>query len=129
MKKSVRLISLAVLVVLLLGSCTTFQLSGIQVTKNLQNYTAVGEFDIEVKVWEFLGTSGGANLGNVTADAMDTAIYDAVQREINKFTADAAVNVTVTYSAGLVDLLINGFTGSVLAPATARITGVLVKYN
>ncbi|AHC14832.1 hypothetical protein [Salinispira pacifica] len=129
MKKSVKLLALALLVVLVLSSCTTFKLSGVQVVSNMQNYNVVGEFDKTVKVWEFLGSAGGANLGNVTADAMDEKIYDAIQREISKYSGDAAVNITVEYSATVVDLLINGFTGSIVAPATARITGSVVKYN
>ena len=30
---------------------------------------------------------------------MDTAIYDAIQREIQKFTGDAAMNVEIRYEA------------------------------
>jgi hypothetical protein len=122
-------ILIALLIAFLGMSCTTFQISGIQVTRELQSYDVVGEFDIEVKVWEFLGASGGANVFNITSDAMDTQIYDAIQREIQKYTGDAAVNVVIEYKAGVVDLLLNGFTSSILAPATAHITGVIVKYD
>ncbi|MDA3941604.1 MAG: hypothetical protein PF693_20235 [Spirochaetia bacterium] len=124
-------IALVLMVVLavVLSSCTTFKLSGVQVTREIQSYDTVGTFDVSVKVYELLGAPGGANLGNVTADAMDTQIYDAIQREIQKYTGDAAVNVVVEYKAEFLDMIIGGFTGSILAPATAHISGTIVKYN
>ncbi len=117
------------LAVVVLSSCTTFQLSGAQVTKQIPSYTSVGTFDITVPVHEFLGGSGGINLFNVSAEAMDTEIYDAIQREIQKFTGDAAVNVTVTYRATFVDILLNAVTLNIYAPAHAQITGTIVKYS
>ncbi|MEM5948030.1 hypothetical protein WKV44_05700 [Spirochaetia bacterium 38H-sp] len=89
----------------------------------------MGEFDITVKVNEFLGNSGGTNLLNLSADAMDTAIYDAIQREIQKYTGDAAVNVIIEYKAEFLDLLLNNFTFGIYAPATAHVTGTIVKYK
>jgi len=123
---------LKVLIVLLAISaisCTTFQFSGAQVTKTIPSYASVGTFDVTVKVHEFLGSSGGANLLNITADAMDTKIYDTIQREIQKYTGDAAVNITIEYEASFIDLLLNGITFGIYAPATARIKGTVVKYS
>jgi hypothetical protein len=127
-KKGVYIIA-GVLLVLSVASCTTFKLSGIQVTTDMQPYQRVGEFEITVPVTELLGASGGANIGNVTATAMDDKIYDAIQREIKKYTGDAAVNVTVEYKVTLINALLNGITSSILAPATAEVSGVIVKYN
>ena len=118
-----------IFVIIAIASCTTFKMSGIQVTKNIPSYQAVSEFEIRVPVMELLGAAGGANIANITSDAMDTKIYDAIQREISKFTGDAAVNVTVEYQITLVNAVINGLTGSVLAPATAVVSGVIVKYQ
>ena len=115
--------------VALLFSCTTFQFSGAQVTKTIPSYSSVGTFDVTVKVHEFLGNSGGMNLLNVTADEMDTKIYDTIQREIQKYTGDAAVNITIEYEASFIDLLLNGITFGIYAPATARIQGTVVKYS
>ncbi len=129
MKKRHMILILSALIILLASSCTTFQLSGAQITREIPSYNQVGNFDITVKCHEFLGASGGANLFNVSSDAMDTAIYDAIQREIQKFTGDAAVNVEIRYEASFIDLLLNGLTWSLYAPATAHISGVIVKYN
>ncbi len=112
-----------------LTSCTTFQLSGAQVTKEIPSYSSVGEFDITVKVNEFLGGSGGANILNVSSDAMDTVIYDAIQREIQKYTGDAAVNVKIRYEASVIDIILNSITWGLYAPATAHVSGVVIKYN
>ena len=60
---------------------------------------------------------------------MDEKIYDAIQREIQKYTGDAAVNVTVIYKVTLIDALLNSVSGSIIAPAVAEISGVIVKYN
>lgn len=127
--KGIRLGALALVAVLFAASCTTFKLEGTQVTREIPSYTSVGTFDITVKVHEFLGSSGGANLLNVTSDAMNTKIYDAIQREIQKFTGDAAVNISIEYKAGFVDLLLNGVTWGLYAPGTAHVTGTVVKYS
>jgi len=129
MKKAYRVLILLSLVLVLLSSCTTFQLSGAQITREIPSYSTVGQFETTVHVNEFLGSAGGANLFNATADSMDTAIYDAIQREIQKFTGDAAVNVEIRYEASLIDIILNGLTLSLYAPATAHISGVIVKYN
>ena len=46
-----------------------------------------------------------------------------------KYTADAAVNVTVEYRASFVNLLLNGLTFGIWAPARAHVTGTIVKYQ
>lgn len=128
MKKALYVVAM-LLIIAMVTSCTTFKLSGIQVTREIPSYQRVGEFEITVSVLELLGSAGGANVFNVTATAMDEKIYDAIQREIQKYTGDAAVNVTVEYQATLINALLNGVTGGILAPATAVITGVVIKYQ
>ncbi len=126
-----RTAALAVFVVLAvaLSGCTSFKFAGTQVTREIPAYNSVGTFSVSVPVHEFLGTSAGTNLFNATADAMDTVIYDAIQREIQKYTGDAAVNVTIVYKATFVDILLNGITFGIYAPAHAEITGTIVKYT
>jgi hypothetical protein len=128
LKKSAYLL-LGILLIASVASCTTFKLSGIQITREIPSYQPVGEFEITIPVTELLGSSGGANIANVSATAMDEKIYDAIQREIQKFTGDAAVNVTVEYQVTLMNAVLNGLTASILAPATAKVTGVIVKYQ
>ena len=129
MKYIFKVLTTCALILLVFISCTTFKLSGAQVTKTIPSYTTVGTFDVTVKVHEFLGNSGGANLLNITADAMDTKIYDTIQREIQKYTGDAAVNITIDYEASFIDILLNNITFGIYAPATARLKGTIVKYS
>ena len=119
-------------IVLALGlvvSCTTFQVSGVQVNKQTPSFQTVGQFETTVAVHEFLGNSGGSNLANITATAMEDLIFDAIRREIEKFSGDAAVNVTIRYEATFIDLLLNGITSGIYAPAHAVITGSIVKFG
>jgi hypothetical protein len=129
--RSMRISLLALGAVLTIGlaGCTTFKFSGAQVTAQLPSYTKVGTFDFTIWVNKFLGTSGGATLFNITADAMDAPIYDAIQREIHKYSADAAVDITIEYQASFVNLLLNGLTAGIYAPAEAHVTGTIVKYG
>jgi hypothetical protein len=118
-----------VAIVLVVGACTTFELSGVHIVEDMPSMQPMGDFEATVKVHEFLGSSGGANLFNVTADAMDNEIYDTIRREVEKRSGDAAINVTVRYEASFVDLLLNGITWGLYAPATATISGTVVSYN
>lgn len=127
MKKLLKVASILI-IGLAMASCTTFKFEGAQITKELPSYTNVGTFEITVKVSEFLGSSGGANLLNVTSDAMNTKIFDAIQREIQKASADAAINVSIEYKASFIDMILNSMTFSLYAPATAVVKGTLVKY-
>lgn len=117
------------LAILLLAGCTTFKFSGAAVTPRLSSYTKVGSFHITVKINKFLGNSGGMTLFNVTADATDGPIYDAIQREIQMHSADAAIDVAINYQATFVDLLLNYITAGIYAPATAEVSGTLITYN
>ncbi len=132
MRSRALMFGLAVVVALgvALTGCTTFKFSGAQVTAQLPAYTSVGTFEVTIWVNKFLGLApGGATLFNVTADAMDAPIYDAIQREIHKYLGDAAVNVTIEYRASFVDILLTGVTLGIYAPTEARITGTIVKYS
>lgn len=127
--KKVLLIFVSAVLLLGLFSCTTFKFSGAQITKEIPSYQKVGEFSIVVPVTEWLGSAGGANILNISADSMDTKIYDAIQREIQKYTGDAAVNVVIEYKPSFVDILLNGVTAGIIAPAHAYVTGIIVKYS
>lgn len=128
MKTAAKVLGLLALV-MVIGACTTFQLTGIQVVEDMPGMTPIGDFETTVNVNEFVGSSGGANLFNVTADAMDNEIYDAIRREVERRSGDAAVNVTVRYEASFVNILLNVITFNIYAPATAHISGTVVSYN
>ncbi len=128
MKQTFRIFCILVAVGLVV-SCTTFQVSGVQMNKETPSFQTVGQFEIKVAVHEFLGSSGGVNLFNVTATKMDEEIFDAIRREIEKFSGDAAVNVTIKYEATFIDLLLNVLTAEIYSPAHATISGTIVKFQ
>jgi hypothetical protein len=125
----IALLALGAALMIALAGCTSFKLTGAQVTAQVQPYTVVGKFDINVWVNKFLGGSAGINLFNISADATDGPIYDAIQQEIQKYSADAAVDITIEYRASFVNLLLNWVTANIYAPAEAHITGTIVKYS
>lgn len=114
---------------LVLAGCTTFQFSGAEVPFHLPSYRTVGKFKVDVGITKFLGTSGGATLFNVGANATSGPIYDAIQREIQSYSADAAINISIDYKASFVNMLLNGITSGLYAPATAVVSGTLIKYT
>jgi hypothetical protein len=126
--KHLALVALAA-VALVLSSCTTFKISGVQVSKEIPTYTVVTEFKRSITVHKFLGSSAGPNLFNISSDATDAAIFNAIQAEITKNGGDAAINVSIDYKADFIDMVCNGITGSIWAPATAEISGKIVKYT
>lgn len=89
----------------------------------------LGDFTVEVWAYEFLGAPGGINLLNVTANEMNGPIRDAIEKEIENRSGDAAINVKVLYEATFLNILANVVTFGIYAPATATITGTVVTYN
>lgn len=126
-----RMLKVAAVMVALLAvaGCTTFQLSGVNIVEDMPAMSPIGDFETTVKVHELLGSAGGANLVNVTATAMDDEIYDAIRREVQRRSGDAAINVQIRYEASFIDLLLNGVTFGIYAPATATISGTVVSYD
>ena len=121
----IALLTLALSIVFM--SCTTFKASGLNMTAEPQNYSVVGNFETSVWVSEFLGSPAGVNLFNVTANATDSAVRDAIQREIKAKGGTAAVNVTITNEASFPNILLTGVTFGLYAPGTLIITGTIVK--
>ena len=126
--KKIKLLAIITIVLIVMMSCTTATFSGLQMTKDMDSFVVVKDFETTVTVWEFLGTSGSANLFNITADAMDDPVFDAVQKEIQKLGGDAAVDITLVQEATFGNMIINGLTGSILAPCKVHITGTVVKF-
>jgi hypothetical protein len=131
MKKG--LVSLVMLVCLLaLGSlvcasCTSFQISGIEVASQASQGSSVGGFELDVSITKLLGFSAGPNLFNVTSDATDPKIVDAIKAEVEKLGGTRAINVKIEYKATFIHLLLNGITGNIYAPAVAHVTGTVIK--
>ena len=127
--KSLLHVSIGLLAIVMIASCTTFKISGILISTNIPPYETVGEFEIEIPVLEFLGSSGATNVYNISSDAMDTKIFDTIQREIQKFSGDAAVNVIIEYRTSFSNRILNRASLFLVAPANAQVSGVVVKFQ
>lgn len=113
-------------------SCTTFQVSGIEIAQrciacHAIAEDAVGNFSITVRLNQFFGLSGCLKYANVTAHAMNPAISYAISREIAMRGGSRAVNVEIEYRASFTDLLLNLLTLRIWSPARLRITGTVVR--
>ena len=108
-------------------SCTTFQVSGVEIARQTRAENSIGDFDITVRVNQFFGLSGCLKYANVTAHAMDPIISDAISGEIARQGGNRAVNVEIEYRASFLDLLLNTATLRIWSPARVRITGTVVR--
>ena len=127
--KNLKPIAFLVVAAALLASCTTFKASGLSYSLKSTKTTVLGDFKTEVWVNEFLGSSGGANLFNITADATEGPVKDAIQNAIKEKNGDAAINVTIEHQASFVDILLNALTSSIYAPGNVIVSGTIVKYE
>jgi hypothetical protein len=114
-------------VALLMASCTTFKTSGIATLPKGQTYTSLGTFHTTVWVSQFLGSSGGSKLFNITADTTEGPVFDAIQREVEKLGGSAAVNITIENKPSWGALLLNGATFGLYAPTVVYISGTVIK--
>jgi len=108
-------------------SCRTFQVSGMETSLVAAPGDVLGNFNTTVWVNKFLGTSGGANILNITSTAGDAAVANAIRQEIANMGGTRAINVTIEQRASFINLLLNSITGSIWAPSTVRITGTVVR--
>lgn len=126
--KKTRLLAILAIVLVVMMSCTTATYSGLQMTKDMDSFVVIKDFETSVTVSEFLGSPGGVNLFNITADAMDDPVFDAVQKEIQKLGGDAAVNITIVQEATLFNMILTSITGGIYAPCTVHVSGTVVKF-
>lgn len=110
-------------------SCMSFKATDLAVMRQNNSMKMLGHFKTTVLVNEFLGTSGGANLFNITADVMDDKISDIVWKEINKKGGNGAINIEIKYNATFLDMIANSITSAIWAPAHLNISGDVILYE
>ena len=123
------LILLATVTCLLATSCMSFKATDLAVLRQDESMQMLGHFEKEVVINEFLGESGGLNIGNFSADAMNEEITKIIWNEINNKGGNGAININIEYTATALDVILNSLTSSIWAPAHLKITGDVIKYN
>jgi hypothetical protein len=124
---SLMLVCLLALVSLVGISCTSFLVSGLEVAQQPSSGSTVGTFEINVNTTKFLGYSSGPTLFNVTSDATDPIIINAIKAEVTKQGGTKAINVNIEYRATFINILLNAITMGIYSPATAHVTGTVIK--
>ena len=125
--KFLRILLLLVSITAFAFGCVTFKASGLAYVHPGQNFITVGEFSTEVWVDEFLGSSGGSKLGNITSDATEGPVKDAIETAIKAKGGTGAINITIVHQATILNILLNVLTGSLYAPSMVLISGTVIK--
>jgi len=125
--KVLKVLPLAGIAALLLASCMSFKATNLSVTAPDAKYTVMGSFTTTVWVNQFLGSPAGIKLLNLSADATDPAVADAIQKEIKAKGGTAAVDITIVHKASLVDIILAGLTAGLYSPSVVEISGTVVK--
>ena len=126
MRKAWLVMILLVAIALAMG-CTTFKASGLAVLPKGATYQQLGQFHTTVWVNQFLGSPGGTKLFNLSADATDGPVFDAIQREILKAGGSGAINITIINQPDILALILSGVTSGLYAPTRVDITGTVIK--
>ncbi len=126
MKKMIMVATMLVAIFTIVG-CTTFKAEGLSYAIPNTNDVIISSFERTVTVHEFVGVSGGTNLFNITADAMNEKISEVILAEIAKAGGNAAKNITIEYKVGVLHYLANAFTGTIWAPSGLTISGDIIR--
>jgi len=115
---------------MVLTGCTTFQASGLQMSLyiNGQKYEKVGNFSEKEWTNKFLGwgTNGGT-LFNLSSNATDPKVRDAIEKNIKKYGGDAAIDVKIKYGSNPLHWILTWITIGIWVPGTVTVTGTVVK--
>jgi hypothetical protein len=120
----------AVLMALVLTRCTTFQVSGLQMglVINGQGYEKVGKFSEKKWTNKFLGWGvNGGTLFNLSSDAADPKVREAVGKHVQRLGGDGVVDVEIKYGSNPLQWIITALTGAIWMPGTVTVTGTVVK--
>jgi hypothetical protein len=126
MKKMI-LVLLTVCTIMAFAACTSFQVSGLEVATQPTTGDIVGIFYINVKIHKFFFFFSGTNIFNLTSGVTDPKIVNAIREEVTKWGGTKAINVKIEYKATFLDLLLNSITWYIYAPATAHVTGTVIR--
>jgi hypothetical protein len=130
--KKVLLVILTGLLVLVFGltGCTTFQASGLQMglVINGQRYEKVGDFSEKEWTNKFLGwVSNGGTLLNLSSDATDPQVREAIEKNIKKLGGDGVIDLKIKYGSNPLQWILTAITGGIWMPGTVTVTGTVVK--
>ena len=127
MKKVVSIAMLSGVVLFILASCTTVSFEGLQMQKDLQSYSVVKDFRLELSDTKLVGVQ--TTVGLISLNEPDERIFQRIREEIDKVSGDAAIDVSIQYGTSFTDLLLNTVTVGLFSPRTIVVTGTIVSYD
>jgi hypothetical protein len=121
-----------VAVVLVLGmvGCTTFQASGLQsgLVINGQKYEKVGDFSEKEWTNKFLGWgNNGGTFFNLSSEATDPEVREAIEKNVRRLGGDGAIDIKIKYGSNPIQWILTSFTLGIWVPGTVTVTGTVVK--
>ena len=125
-----RMVVLALVLCFGLTGCTTFNASGLQMglVINGQKYERVGDFSEKEWTNKFLGWGvNGGTLFNLTSNATDPKVRDAVQKNIRRLGGDGAIDIKIKYGSNPLQWILTGVTFGIWVPGTVTVSGTVVK--
>lgn len=127
MKKAISIAMLSGVVLFVLASCTTVSFEGLQMQKDLQSYSVVKDFRMELSDTKLVGLQ--TTVGLISLNEPDERIFQRIREEIDKVSGDAAIDVSIQYGTSFTDLLLNTVTVGLFSPRTIVVTGTIVSYD
>jgi hypothetical protein len=93
---------------------------------NGQRYERVGDFSEKEWTNKFLGWGvNGGTLFNLTSNATDPKVRDAVQKNIRRLGEDGAIDIKIKYGTNPLQWILTGLTFGIWVPGT--VSGTIVK--
>jgi hypothetical protein len=124
------MLALALVFGIVLTGCTTFAASGLQMGLyiNGQKYEKVGNFSEKEWTNKFFGwCPNGGTLFNLTSEATDPQVKEAVEKNIKKLGGDAAIDVKIEYGTNPFQWIVSSITFGIWLPGTVTVSGTVVK--
>jgi hypothetical protein len=115
---------------MVLTGCTSFQASGLQMGLyiNGQKYEKVGDFSEKKWTNKFLGWGvNGGTLFNLSSEATDPQVKQAIEKNIKKLGGDGAINIKIKYGTNPLHWIFSYITFNIWMPGTVTVTGTVVK--
>ena len=97
-------------------------------TNSIIMYIKVHHFSGKAWTNKFLGwgTNGGT-LFNLSSDATEPKIRQVIEKNINHYGGDAAVDVHIKYGSNPIQWLLTAVTAGFWMPGTVTVSGTVVK--
>jgi hypothetical protein len=75
----------------------------------------------------FSGASNGGTLLNLSSEATDPQVREAIEKNIKKYGGDGVIDVRIKYGSNPIQWFLTAITAGTWMPGTVTVTGTVVK--